>query len=67
MTDYRPICYRCECSMVCKRNGVIIKYSENTRQDGDLYECPICRHKIVTGFGRKYESKAKWDVRREIE
>jgi len=54
MTDTRPLCVKCETSMIAYRNGITVKYSHDSYQSGDVYKCPICDVEIVTGFGQKY-------------
>jgi len=66
MTDTRPICFQDECSMVAVKNGIVVRYSKDMRQNGDVYECPICKNAIVIGFGDKYHSTDKTDIRRRV-
>jgi len=52
-----PICVNCQIKMTFPRSGV---YVLETYEDGikpykvwsaDLYECKICKHQIISGFG----------------
>ena len=54
MTDIRPICAKCQYSMLPEKNGVKVKYSSDSAQHGDLYRCPICGYEVIVGFGEKF-------------
>lgn len=56
MSDTRPICLPCEVSMYPEKNGVVIKYSHDGFQNGDLYKCPKCGRQIIVGFGQVYHN-----------
>lgn len=49
--NLRPICAHCSCEMTCVSNGVYVKLKgSHAFVSGDLYKCPECKSKIVTGF-----------------
>ena len=52
----RPICNRCRCELFPKQNGYVVHIKQANGQpyqirQGDLWECPSCTNRIVTGFG----------------
>lgn len=50
--DTRPACVPCGVRMRCEKNGTRIRYTDHQIQNGDLYRCPSCGHRIVMGFGQ---------------
>lgn len=58
---WRPVCVECATEMRVLKNGV--DYIENMVMDGetvpykiiqcDMFECPICKHRILSGFAQK--------------
>lgn len=58
-----PVCCECNREMVCEKNDALV-YHPTQKSDGtelneidaiwhaDLYQCPVCKKKIATGFGR---------------
>ena len=53
----RPICVPCGVMMACDRNGYPVKDAvvdgfESTVWFGDLYGCPGCGARIVTGLSK---------------
>ena len=53
----RPFCPECRVWMRCERNDVrVAELSEPvaTARQGDLYGCPICHARVVTGFGQPF-------------
>jgi len=52
---HRPVCAACQVEMHPERNGVgvldMADYGPVNLWDADLWECPKCRHQIVSGFG----------------
>lgn len=58
----RPICFPCKLEMTCEKNEVMVKDKAvgqfpSTYWYGDLYECPGCGARIVTGLGRAMEAE----------
>ena len=50
----RPICVACSTEMDCLKNGALVHLIKaGMFMSGDLYGCPKCGNKIVTGFGKK--------------
>jgi hypothetical protein len=52
-----PICVNCAVTMVCEQNEFIVSDQQvgsfpATQWSGDLYGCPKCKCKIVTGFSK---------------
>ena len=50
MTDMRPVCLPCKTRMSVEKNDVLVKYTDNSIQAGDLYQCPACSHEVILGF-----------------
>jgi len=53
----RPICVNCKREYQCKKNEQLVndKSFEGfpaTFWMGDLWECPACKHQVVTGRGK---------------
>ncbi len=55
----RPICCNCQREMNVIKNEVLVSDIvsskdpfQTTYRYGDLFSCPSCGYKIVTGFGR---------------
>ena len=54
-----PICVPCAVEMRCAKNGLIVADPEpSTYWSGDMYECPGCGARVVTGFGSPFEDAA---------
>lgn len=67
MTDSRPVCVKCQLSMRVMLNGVKVRYSHDTAQNGDLYKCPKCKNEIITGFGQPYYNEDRtYNYRRDL-
>lgn len=47
----RPVCVPCGIEMHCLKNGVMVKVYENSYYSGDKYQCPVCGHEAIVGFG----------------
>jgi transposase-like protein len=56
MTDTRPYCPFCHTRMSCVQNGVVIPYSDDQVQRGDLYRCLDCGNSVIVDFGLPYYS-----------
>ncbi len=54
-----PICVRCERNYRCERNGVWVRIGPDAIVSADMYECPNCKHRIISGFAAKPTSR--WD------
>ena len=57
MSTLTPICVPCRLEMRCVKNSRVVCDPEasgfaSTYWLGDEYECPECRSRIVTGFGK---------------
>ena len=57
MSTLTPICVKCRLEMRCVKNNRLVRDPEvggfpSTYWLGDEYECPDCRSRIVTGFGK---------------
>lgn len=53
-----PICFACAVSMRCEKNGFPVADPEpSTFWRGDLWGCPRCGFRIVTGFGEKFTDR----------
>ena len=51
-----PICVPCAVEMECEKNEFIVADPEPaTYWSGDLYRCPGCGCRVVTGFGAPFE------------
>ena len=55
-----PICVECKVIMRCYKNSQLVRDPEvsgfpNTYWSGDVWKCPGCSCKVVTGFGAKFE------------
>ena len=51
-----PICVPCTVEMRCEKNEVVVADPEpSTYRYGDMYECPGCGVRVVTGFGAPFE------------
>ena len=50
----RPLCANCQTEMKCIKNEVLVVGPLTLPRYGDLYECPGCKVRIVTGFGRPF-------------
>jgi len=56
----RPICVKCQKEYKVKKQGVITelmttfsgKLTSFELYDSDLWECPVCGHQIIGGFGQ---------------
>ena len=53
----RPICVNCKQEYQCKKNDQIVNDKSfdgfpATFWMGDLWECPTCKHQVVTGRGK---------------
>jgi len=59
-----PVCGKCFIEMKCKKNGLSIRLDGGYIVYGDLYECPHCGCRIVTGFGEPF--KADYEVDHEL-
>ena len=56
-----PICGKCHCMMVCKKNEILVRDQAtekfpSTAHYGDLYECPQCKTSVIAGFGGPVET-----------
>ena len=61
------ICVKCNKEYYCKRNGVTIRFKNtHTYKQADLFQCPECGHKIVSGFSQKYNKQAFGPIVAEI-
>jgi hypothetical protein len=60
----RPICVKCHAFYKAKKNGFlfcemiplkekIIGWTPYKIWSGDLYECPLCKHQLISGAGRE--------------
>lgn len=50
----RPVCISCSCEMSCASNGVYLYLKGSFAYvSGDLYKCPKCGHKVVSGFAKR--------------
>ena len=50
-----PICVPCAVEMRCLQNGFAVADPEPaTYWRGDLYGCPVCGARVVTGFGNGF-------------
>ena len=63
----RPVCVKCQREMIPIQNEFLVKDEATekfpaTYWYGDLYECPSCNNKIVTGFGQPLKSEPKEDA-----
>lgn len=45
----RPVCVNCSVEMRCHKNGQPV-VSGNGLYHGDVYECPDCKFRVVSGF-----------------
>lgn len=54
-----PICVRCERNYHCERNGVWVRLGPDEIISADMYECPNCKHRIISGFAHRATSR--WD------
>ena len=64
-----PLCAKCGVRFKPKKINIEISINDNgnivssftdipqTIQKGELYECPICKHVIITNFGEPYQKK----------
>ena len=53
-----PICVACAVEMRCAKNDYVVADPEpSTYWRGDMYECPGCGVRIVTGFGSSFEDR----------
>ena len=53
----RPICVNCKKEYQCKKNEQVVNDKAfgafpATFWMGDLWECPTCKHQVVTGRGK---------------
>ncbi len=60
-----PICVPCQRNYRCERNGVWVRLGPNAIIDADMYECPGCRHRLITGFARQCVERHHPDERRQ--
>ena len=55
MTMHRPVCTKCEVEFRCAKNGVeVLDHNElgpYIISQADEFECPVCLHRIIVGFG----------------
>jgi len=62
-----PICLKCRERYIPKTIGMSFATKEDGRltyigdliQRGDIYECPVCKHQIVTKLGKPYQKGGK--------
>ena len=59
MSAPTPICVKCRLEMRCVKNRRLVRDPEtggfpSTFWMGDEYECPECKARIVTGFGKSF-------------
>ena len=58
MTDTRLVCLPCTKTTgkivryICKENGYVIPYTKTNTQSSDMWECPLCLHQVLDGFGK---------------
>lgn len=60
MSQPTPICVECRIEMRCEKNSQLVNDPKvgqfaSTYWVGDVWKCPSCGHRIVTGF-----SKSGW-------
>lgn len=62
LTKNTPVCVKCCLFMRCRKNGFLVRDPEaggfsSTYWSGDLWQCPECDYKVVTGFGEQFYEK----------
>ena len=64
----QPICVNCRVSLRCEKTGVDVEAMTGQMPyqiwSGDLFECPSCGIRVISGFGSKpvaeYFDKARY-------
>jgi len=62
MSALTPICVKCRLEMRCVKNNRLVRDPDtggfrSTFWMGDEYECPECKARIVTGFGKPFPAE----------
>ncbi len=51
-----PVCFACQVRMVCAKTGIDVELMASAEPyqvwNADLFECPACGFKVVSGFGK---------------
>lgn len=50
MNQHTPICVHCCCNYQCERNGILVRLSPDAIISTDMYQCPNCGNRILSGF-----------------
>ncbi len=63
LTKSTPICAECKVLMRCCKNSQFVRDPvvdgwPATLWSGDVWKCPGCSCKVITGFGQKFTSEA---------
>ncbi len=57
VTSGRPICVTDNVEMHCIKNGAVVEHmatdGAKALQAADLYECPTCKIRVISGFGQQ--------------
>ena len=62
LTRSTPICVKCKVLMKCHKNAQFVRDPQfegfpSTYWSGDVWKCPGCSCKVVTGFGSQIVSE----------